>query len=189
VQRIHVMAALAILGLAGLAGVWLGAPEAEPPPVAIAYDDRNGSEPSTEAASITVHVAGAVYRPGLVVLHAGDRVAHAVAAAGGALAVAELSALNLAADVEDGDQVIVPVKGEVIGGGGVTGEDDGGLVDVNHGTATDLEALPGVGPVLAQRIFAYRQEHGPFQAVEDLLDVPGIGEGKLAALRAALVLK
>lgn len=188
-QRIHVMAALGVLGLAGLAGLWLGAPEAEPPPVAIAYDEPIRSEPATVSESITLHVAGAVHRPGLVVLHAGDRVAHAIAAAGGALAVAELSALNLAATVQDGDQVIVPVKGEAIVGRTVPGDDQDGLVDINHGTATDLEALPGVGPVLAERIFAYRQEHGPFQTVEDLLDVPGIGEGKLAALREALVLK
>jgi competence protein ComEA len=63
------------------------------------------------------------------------------------------------------------------------------LVDVNYASAADLEALPGVGPVLADRIFEYREEHGPFNTVEDLLDVPGIGEGKLAALREALVLR
>lgn len=188
-QRIHVMAALAILALAGLAGVWLGAPAAEPPPVAIAYDDPIGLAPSTETASITVHVAGAVRQPGLVVLRAGDRVAHAVAAAGGALAAAELSALNLAATVEDGDQVIVPLQGEVIDRRAGTGADDDGLIDINDGAASDLEGLPGVGPVLAERIYQYRQEHGPFETVEDLLDVPGIGEGKLAALREALVLK
>jgi competence protein ComEA len=145
---------------------------------------------STDPESITVHIAGAVRSPGLVTLPAGDRVAHAVAAAGGALPVADLSLLNLAAALDDGDQVTVPVKGAPIAGrAGTTTDDDEGLVDVNQGSATDLEALPGVGPVLAERIFEYREEHGPFATVEDLLDVPGIGEAKLAALREALILK
>jgi competence protein ComEA len=85
--------------------------------------------------------------------------------------------------------VTVPAKGEQTPPGLNPGTVDDGLVDVNHASAADLENLPGVGPVLAKRIFDYRQEHGPFATVEDLLDVPGIGEGKLAALREALVLK
>ncbi len=188
-QRVHVMAAMSVLVVAAVAGVWLGTPSGEPPPVAIT---RTGSEEvveSTASSSITVHVAGAVESPGLVTLSEGDRVAHAVAAAGGALAVADLSALNLAAAVDDGDQVTVPVKGEMTAPVGRTGADDEGLVDINHATVADLEALPGVGPVLAQRIFDYREEHGPFATAEDLLDVPGIGEGKLAPLREALVLR
>jgi len=189
VQRVHVLAALAVLGLASLAGVWVGAPETDQPPVSIAYQEADRVDPAAEPASIIVHVAGAVRLPGLVTLQAGDRVAHAVAAAGGALAVAELSALNLAAGVEDGDQVIVPRKGEVALARPPTAGDDDGMVDINHAPAGDLEALPGVGPVLAQRIFRYREDHGPFKTVEDLLDVPGIGEGKLAGLREALVLK
>jgi competence protein ComEA len=180
--------ALAVLGLAGLAGVWFGAPAADPPPVAIAYDGSVNRAPSTEEVSITVHVAGAVRSPGLVTLQAGDRVAHAIAAARGALAVAELSALNLAAILDDGDQVIVPVKGATTDVRSVTTNDDG-LVDLNHAAAIDLEALPGVGPVLAQRIFHYRQENGRFETVEDLLDVPGIGEAKLADIRAAVILR
>ena len=188
-QRSHGLVALAVLGLAGLAGVWLGAPVADPPPVAVAYDGAAERGPATEESSITVHVAGAVRSPGLVTLQAGDRVAHAVAAAGGALAVAELSALNLAATVDDGDQVVVPVKGDKTDGRSVTTDDNDGLVDLNYAAAIDLEKLPGVGPVLAQRIYEYREENGPFETVEDLLDVPGIGEAKLAALREALVVK
>jgi competence protein ComEA len=184
------MVTAAVLGVAGLAGVWVGVPSAEPPPVAIARSEPVGAAESTATTSITVHVAGAVHSPGLVTLQGGDRVAHAVVAAGGALAVADLSALNLAAPVGDGDQVTVPAKGETapmrINPGNVR---DDGLVDVNYASAADLEALPGVGPVLADRIFEYREEHGPFNTVEDLLDVPGIGEGKLAALREALVLR
>ena len=188
-QRSHGMVALAVLGLAGLAGVWLGAPEAEPPPVSIAYDGADKREPVADESSITVHVAGAVRSPGLVTLRAGDRVAHAIAAAGGALAVAELSALNLAATVDDGDQVVVPVKGDGTNRRLVTTDDNDGLIDLNYAAAIDLENLPGVGPVLALRIFEYRETNGPFETVEDLLDVPGIGEAKLAALREALVVR
>jgi competence protein ComEA len=179
------LSALAVLGVALLAGLWLGAPTPEPVPVEIAGPEVIAPEVADE--SITVHVAGAVRYPGLVHLRAGDRVAHAVAAAGGAVSTAELSQVNLAATVNDGDQVVVPSRGEAIAG--PTGTAEPGLVDVNHGSAADLEALPGVGPVLAQRIYQYREEHGPFATVEDLLDVPGIGEGKLAALREALVLR
>lgn len=188
-QRAHVWAAVGVLGLAALVGMWLGAPSAEPPPVVVARTEMPGSVSSAASPSITVHVAGAVRAPGLVTLLAGDRVAHAIAAAGGALGVADLSALNLAAALGDGDQVTVPVKGEVTPTGLNPGTTDDGLVDVNHASAADLENLPGVGPVLAERIFDYRQEHGPFATVEDLLDVPGIGEGKLGALREALVLR
>ena len=188
-QRAHVITAVAVLGLAGIAGLWLGAPSAEPPPVAITATEPAGEAHLADSPSITVHVAGAVRSPGLVTLRSGDRVAHAISAAGGALAVADLSVLNLAATVGDGDQVRVPVKGEDPAVPADSGSGDDGLVDVNHASVTDLENLPGVGPVLAQRIFDYREEHGPFATVEDLLEVPGIGEGKLAAMREALVMK
>ena len=187
-QRAHLILAVAVLAGAGLAGAFLGTPAAEPIPVTISHGEpaRVGRPP--DASPITIHVAGAVRSPGLVTVGAGDRVAHAIAAAGGALGVADLSALNLAANVADGDQVMVPVKGEAGDRAGNTDVAEG-LVDVNRGTAAELEALPGVGPVLAERIFAYREQHGPFETVEDLLDVPGIGEGKLAALREALILR
>jgi competence protein ComEA len=165
----------------------LGTPPAETP-VVVQQGSAAVSEPA-ETTAVTVHVAGAVHSPGLVTLRPGDRVAHAVAAAGGALAVADLSALNLAAVVVDGEQLTVPIRGEPEPLPTRSGDRGDGLVDVNHGSVSDLEALPGVGPVLAERIFAYRAEHGPFRAVEDLLDVPGIGEAKLAALREALILR
>ncbi|MDP8957691.1 MAG: helix-hairpin-helix domain-containing protein, partial [Actinomycetota bacterium] len=114
-----------------------------------------------------------------------------VMAAGGALGVADLGDLNLAASVSDGQQVVVPVRGstqveEGVGQGETKGED--GPIQLNEASAAELETLPGVGPVLAERIVAQREEHGPFASVEDLLDVPGIGEAKLAALRDLVVL-
>jgi competence protein ComEA len=188
-ERVHIVMASVVLVVAGAAGVWLGAPQSDPAPVAIDRLDSFPPGASPESERITVHVAGAVHSPGLVTIATGARIAHAVAAAGGALGSADLSLLNLAAIVHDGDQVTVPVRGRPVSSGLSPETSDDGTVDLNAASAVELEALPGVGPVLAQRIFAYREEHGPFATVEDLLDVPGIGEGKLAALREAAVVR
>ena len=126
---------------------------------------------------IDVHVAGMVVSPGVVQVPAGSIVADAIAAAGGMRLGAMTEAINLAAPLRSGDQVVVP--------GGSSGDVavDDGRVSLNRATAAELEALPGVGPVLAERIVAFREENGSFDTVEDLLSVPGIGESKLAALR------
>ncbi len=179
------MVAAAVLALAALAGAWFGGRPMAPVPVAV---ERTGSPPAGESApepQLTVHVSGAVARPGLVEVSAGARVADAVAAAGGALPGADLSALNLAGPVAGGQQVIVPTAaGSVVP---IDGAASSGKVHLNTADAAQLQMLPGVGPVLAARIVAYREQHGPFRTVEDLLDVPGIGEGKLAALRPDVV--
>lgn len=138
---------------------------------------------SADVAIATVHVSGAVAAPGLVEVPADGRVADAVAAAGGALPSSDLSALNLAAPVRDGEQLVVPAEGA---GGPVGGGGEDGLVRLNQADATAMEALPGVGPVLAARIVAHRDANGSFETPEDLLDVPGIGEVKLAGLRDAI---
>ena len=132
--------------------------------------------PMRQPASIVVHISGAVVDPGLVRLEESARVADAVSAAGGALITADLGAINLAAPVGDGDQIVVPVIGEAEAPGD-------GRIDLNRASAQDLAGLHGIGPVLAERIVAYRDEHGRFESIEDLLDVPGIGEAKLALLR------
>ena len=103
-----------------------------------------------------------------------------MAAAGGALPDADLAAVNLAAPVADGDRIHVPARGE----DEVVSEPSG--IDLNRADAAELEQLDGVGPVLARRIVEYRAAHGPFRTVEDLLDVPGIGEAKLAAIRSGI---
>lgn len=176
-QRLSVFASVGLVVLTVAAGWWFGrdAPGPEPVPVMTLP-----SAPPRQA--LTVYVAGAVRSPGLVEVPDGARVADAIAAAGGALPTAALAGVNLAALLADGMQVTVPdatVAGEV-------GSSADGKVRVNQASAADLERLPGVGPVLAARIAAYRDEHGPFGTVEDLLDVPGIGEGKLDALRDAV---
>ncbi len=158
-----------MVSFAGLAGWWFGTPPDPPPPIRVTT--------GTAAAGITVHVAGEVARPGLVTVPAGSRIADAVAAVGGLLASADTSALNLAAPLADGQQVVVwPLGADITAPAGRG-------VHLNSASAAELEEIPGVGPVLAARIVAHRTENGPFVVVEDLLDVPGIGEAKLAAMR------
>ena len=128
-----------------------------------------------------MHVSGAVLNPGVVKVPPRSRVLDVVVSAGGATHSADLTRINLAATVRDGERVVVPLAGEI--------ESESAMdvgVDINAGSAVGLEELPGVGPVLAARIVAYREEHGLFDAVEDLLDVPGIGEAKLAAMRDSI---
>ncbi|HEY6634838.1 MAG TPA: ComEA family DNA-binding protein [Acidimicrobiia bacterium] len=140
--------------------------------------------PTPTAADVDVHVAGWVVSPGVVSVPEGSIVADAVAAAGGMRIGAAAETLNLAAPVSDGDQIVVPgpgVEGEV-GAAGSPGA-GGGLLSLNTATAEELQELPGVGPVLAERIVSHRDAVGRFEAVEDLLEVSGIGESKLAALR------
>jgi len=150
--------------------------------------------PAAQHAGVVVHVAGAVERPGVVELPAGSRVAAAVDAAGGALGDAELSAVNLARLVVDGEQVYVPRAGEALPGAAPPGPptpagtpagsgDPPGVVDLNTADLATLDTLPGVGPAIAQRILDWREAHGPFHSVDELLEVSGIGPATLERLR------
>lgn len=138
---------------------------------------------ATAPVRLTIHVAGAVHRPGVVTLPHGARVTDAIDEAGGARPDAVLAALNLARLLEDGERVLVPSPDdpEVPAAGGA-GERADGRVDLNRATAAQLEELPGIGPVLAQRIVAHREDHGPFTEVGDLREVPGIGERTFQSL-------
>jgi competence protein ComEA len=145
-----------------------------------------GASPSP-AAVVLVDVAGWVRRPGVYEFADGARVIDAVQAAGGARPGAFLQSLNLAALLVDGTQILVPkegasppapVSGEV-GGGSAPGS----LVNVNAATAAELETLPGVGEVISQAIIDYRTQNGPFTAVDELLDVSGIGDATLENIR------
>ncbi|HET8602166.1 MAG TPA: helix-hairpin-helix domain-containing protein [Segeticoccus sp.] len=158
--------------------------------------------PST-ASVLLVHVVGQVRHPGVVRLKPGARVQDAVEAAGGATAHADLSAVNLARPVADGEQVRIPKPGEQAGpppgaaggpaagapgAGGAAAGVPGGAgadvpVDLNSATQEQLESLPGVGPVLAQRILEWRTAHGRFSSVDELLEVSGIGDKTFADLR------
>ena len=135
-----------------------------------------------------VQVVGAVRRPGVFRLRAEERVDDAVRRAGGATARADLAGVNLAAKVTDGQQVIVPVRGAAPpaaagGAGAAAGGAPGQPLNLNTATLEQLDQLDGVGPATAQKILAYRQQHGGFRSVSELDQVPGIGEKKLAALR------
>ncbi len=129
---------------------------------------------------IRVHVSGMVVAPGVVDVAPTAIVADAIDAAGGLRAGAVVEQINLAAAISDGDQIVVP-------GGEAAVTPDAGpedtVLSLTRATAADLETLPGVGPVLADRIVSFRDQNGGFETVEDLLEVPGIGEAKLGAIR------
>jgi competence protein ComEA len=136
---------------------------------------------------LVVHVAGAVVRPGVYEFPAGARVGDAVRAAGGAIATADVDAINLARPLSDGERVYVPRKGEAPpatdGSGGGGGGGTGAKININTASVAELDTLPGIGPALAQRIVDYRTQHGPFRTIRDLLRVEGIGEKKFNGLK------
>jgi competence protein ComEA len=172
---------LALLGLAVFAVVHAGrddgvaaAPRA--PSLEVADAGAGGG-------ALVVHVAGAVRRPGVYRLRPGARVSDAVERAGGARRRADLGAVTLAAELQDGRQVLVPLRAK--GGAAVAGAvtAPGVPLDLNTATVEQLDELDGIGPATAQQIVAYREAHGGFGSVEELDQVPGIGETRLAALR------
>jgi competence protein ComEA len=147
-----------------------------------------GAGPAGAGQTVTVDVVGRVRRSGVVRLPAGSRVLDAVQAAGGAAPGADLDAVNLARKVVDGEQIRVPARGEhppppaATGGGGGTSGAPAGPVDLNTATVEQLDALPGVGEVTANRIVAYRTAH-LFRSVEELRQVDGIGDRRFAVLK------
>ncbi len=185
-----VFAAVRLLGAAG-AGA--------PPPVRVegpagAQEDARAAGPGARGGGLYVHVAGAVRRPGLYRIPEGSRVATALETAGGPTRRADVAAVNLAAPVEDGQQVVVPRSGAGArpaagaagpvepGAAGATGA----TLSLASATAEQLDALDGIGPKLAARILAYRDEHGGFRSIEQLREVDGIGEKRFEALKEAL---
>jgi len=199
---------LLVVALAGAllaaALAWRSRPAVVPvaAPVAVAGAAAGSEGPAataTPSRSVVVAVAGRVRRPGVVTLPAGARVIDAVRAAGGPLPRVDLGLLNLARRLSDGELVVVglavpdgtsagsPAAGSAIAGGavagGAAGPGPGGLVDLNTATVEQLDTLPGVGPVLAQRIAEWRTAHGRFESVDQLHEVDGIGSAKFAQLR------
>ena len=148
-------------------------------------------EPVAEAPArplLVVHVVGEVRRPGLYRVRDGSRIADAVRRAGGARHAADLAALNLAAPLVDGIQVLVPSRVTVggppsTGAGTAAGAPSVSAVSLSSATVEELDELPGVGPITAQKIVDYRAEHGPFGSVDDLDAVPGIGPTRIEQLR------
>ena len=137
---------------------------------------------------LVVHVVGAVRQPGLYRLARGKRVADAVSSAGGATAGADLALLNLAAPLADGQQIVVPARARPAAGGSSGSGGEGaaapaGPVSLSAATLEQLDALPGVGPVTAQKILDYRAQHGAFSSVRELDAIPGIGPARLEQLK------
>jgi len=196
------VAGLAILAVLILAGAVFWYVRSLPTPVRVQTDGSGGDQraaidpsaspsASSPAGVVVVDVAGWVRRPGVYEFAPGDRVIDAIRRAGGARPGADLTSLNLAALLTDGEQVVVGRAGRGAdppssagSGTGGSGGGSGGLVNINTATLDQLETLPGIGPALGQRIVDYRTQHGPFHSVEDLLNVSGIGEKRLADIKS-----
>jgi competence protein ComEA len=179
-RRSVVVVALVLFSLLALGGRTLLRDRGSPvtPPLvrpAAAHPSPSGRGP------LYVHVVGGVRHPGLYRLPQGSRVADALARAGGATPKAQVELVNLAAPLADGQQIVVPRRG-ALAAAGVSGP-TGGPVHLNTATLEQLDALPGVGPVTAQKILAYRQDHGAFGSVDELDAVSGIGPARLDELR------
>ena len=170
-----------------------GTSGSSPPPAAAPSSTTPPPGGAETARPLLVHVLGAVSAPGLFELPAGARVVDAVAAAGGLAPGADQARINLARAVADGEQVYIPVAGEVIpaaappgpatGAGGAASDATPAVVDLNTATLADLDTLPRIGPGLAQRILDWRAANGGFSVPEDLLEVPGIGDRTFDGLR------
>jgi competence protein ComEA len=187
--------ASALLALLAIAGHRLAQTGAASAPEVVAPLEPVSTGPSASSRTeLVIHVVGAVRRPGLYRLREGSRVADAVGRAGGATRRADLAALNLAAPLVDGVQILVPPRAAAAGESGEAPAGDGGSaseaavgvgskLSLATATAAELDELPGVGPVTAQNILDYRTEHGPFRSVDDLDAVPGIGPARIEQLR------
>jgi competence protein ComEA len=192
VKALAAVAALVVLAAGFLA--WRSRPRAEPVtsdlPAATAVTAPAQVDPSAPAgdAEIVVAVAGKVRRPGLVRLPPGARVADAIEAAGGILPGTDTATVNLARKITDGELIVVGVPAPAVPGGpagdGTAGPGTpGGKVNLNTATLAQLDALPGVGRVLAQRILDYRTSHGGFRSVSELRQVDGIGDSRFEELK------
>ncbi|GAA1598541.1 ComEA family DNA-binding protein [Kribbella sancticallisti] len=188
-RHLVVIAVILLVGLVwGGCSVFRARPETVPesrPSSAIVSGSPVAGPSSPSTATVVVHVAGKVRRPGLIRVKSGSRVADVLAAAGGALPGVDLSSLNLARPVTDGEQIVVGVPTTAVPTGAPqpAGPGTTSPLDLNSATLAQLETLPGVGPVLAQRILAWRTEHGRFTTTDELQEVPGVGPKKFESLK------
>ncbi len=190
------LVALALLAAVALVLVWRHTSSAAPAAGgALQVAPLRPRAPVTAAGAgggarpLVVDVVGAVRHPGLYRLPRGSRVAAAVARAGGLTRRAERTAVNLAAPLADGQQVVVAARGSPAGAAGAASAAaaPSGPVSLSSASAEQLDTLPGVGPVTAQKIVSYREEHGPFTSVAQLDAIPGIGPARLDELRGLVV--
>jgi len=185
--------AAGLLALVLVVVAWRHAAAGAPAPLRVAPVVPARASPPAAAASarlLVVDVVGAVRRPGLVRLAEGSRVADAIARAGGLRRGAERAGVNFAAPVSDGQQVVVPRRGAAVAAGAAgagPAAASTGPVSLSSATAEQLDTLPGVGPVTAQKIVAYRQQNGAFRSVDELDAISGIGPSRIANLRGLVV--
>jgi competence protein ComEA len=183
------LAAAVLLGLVLVVVLWRHTGHRAPPAAAAPAAPPVAREAPPPEKPLLVDVVGAVGRPGLYRLAQGARVADAVRLAGGLTRKADPLGVNLAAPVADGEQVVVAARGAAGDGtpAGAAGASPGAPVSLSTATAEQLDALPGVGPVTAQKIVAYRQEHGPFRSVDELDAIAGIGPARIQDLQGLVV--
>lgn len=170
--------------------VWrLGGAHRDPPAASFADGPQPVARVTTTRppSELLVHVAGAVRRPGVYVLAGETRVIQAVRRAGGPTPAADLGAINLAAPLQDGQQVVVPRRATAASAPTAGPSPGSGPVSISAATQAQLEALDGIGPALARRIIAWRGGHGAVRSVDELTEVPGIGAARLDAIRGSIV--
>ncbi|MGZ8632908.1 MAG: helix-hairpin-helix domain-containing protein [Solirubrobacteraceae bacterium] len=182
-----------VLGVRFMQGLARGGAPAAPAPASARAAPSTAVRIEPRPATVAlVHVAGAVRSPGVYRLRDGERIQDAVRRAGGPRAGADLNAINLAAKVADGQQVVVPRRGAAVAAAIGAAAPDGGpaapLVSLNSATAEQLDTLDGVGPATAAKILDWRRQHGGFRSIDDLGEIPGIGPKRLAALRTKVQL-
>lgn len=171
-----------------------GTPVATAPASAQPADPPTDAAPTAPSAPIVVHVAGLVARPGIVELPSGSRVVDAIEAAGGATPEADLTPINLARVLTDGEQVLVTADPPPAAAapappaGGPATATPSAPVNLNTATAAELETLPGIGPALAGRILDWREQNGRFTSIDELREVSGIGEQRFAQLEPLVTL-
>jgi competence protein ComEA len=178
-----------VLGLivGGVTGYFVPHPPPSTPIIVSTPLPTPAPSPTPTPTPVRVHVAGAVHQPGVYQLPTGSIVQNAIDAAGGPASDADLDRINLAIELRDQQQVYVPREGETnsqppISGGERSGSTDT-LVNINTATAAELETLPRIGSTMAERILEYREANGPFEAIEDIQNVPGIGPATFEGLR------
>lgn len=179
---ILLLVCVAVLALVGKRLAAAGTARA-PATQAVSLTEDRAAVGAASAPKLVVYVVGAVRHAGLVRLPEGARVADALERAGGPSRRADLTAVNLAAPVADGQQIVVPARITAAAGGPGGAASSPGKVSLASATLDQLDELPGIGPITAQKILDWRQEHGPLRSVDDLDAIPGIGPAKVEQLR------
>lgn len=194
-HKVQISISILALTVVGLAVAWVLSSRPEPIVILTPAPTSVPAPTATDTpALVRVYVSGAVESPDVYVLTPGALVKDAIAAAGGATDEADLVRVNLALEVVDQQQVHVPCEGETPVPGtlpdrAVTVPLDEGPININLATIEQLETLPGIGPAFAERIVAYRTEYGPFETVQEIMDVRGIGPATLAKFEDQITVK